>query len=78
LEALRKVVNGNEIPNSFGIPESFKKRKLEVIIIPLEEESSTRVELKKPGALEAFKRPEMIEKEKTAWEIAMRDKHENS
>lgn len=78
MEALRKVINGDEVPNSFGIPESFKKRKLEVIIIPLEEELINKVELKKPGALEAYKRPEMLEKEKTAWEIAMRHKHENS
>jgi hypothetical protein len=49
--ALRKVINGDEIPNSFGIPESFKKRKLEVIIIPLEEEWTNKGKLKKPVLL---------------------------
>jgi hypothetical protein len=32
----------------------------------------------KDGLLVTSLQPEMIEKEKTAWEIAMRDKHENS
>jgi len=78
MEVLRKVINGDEVPNSFGMPESFRKRKLEVIIIPLEEESINKIELKKPGALEAYKETKLKKKEKTAWEIAMRDKYENS
>jgi len=78
MEALRKVVDGTDLIKIIDVPESFKKKKLEVIIIPLDEESANQVELKRPGALKDYKREGLIEKEKTAWEIAVREKYENS
>jgi hypothetical protein len=78
MEALRKVVRGADLPNSFELPENFKRKKLEIIIIPLEEDSSEKKVLKKAGALSEFARPELIDSEKTAWEKAMREKYENS
>ena len=78
MEALRKVVSGIELPSSFDLPESFKKRKLEIIIIPIEEEDLTVKTLKKAGALGKYAKPELIDQEKSAWEKAVRDKYENS
>lgn len=78
MEALRKVIKGNELPASFEIPENFKRKKLEIIIIPLEEEPSLKKALKKEGALSEFARPDLIGSEKTAWEFALRGKHEIS
>lgn len=78
MEALRKVVRGAELPNSLNLPENFKRKKLEITIIPLEEETSGEKVLKKAGALSEFARPELIGSEKTAWEKAMRKKYENS
>lgn len=37
MQALRKVVNGSDLPSLFELPDNFKKRKLEVIIIPIDE-----------------------------------------
>ncbi|HEX9060986.1 MAG TPA: hypothetical protein VF941_12475 [Clostridia bacterium] len=78
MEALRKVVRGTDLPNSLELPESYKKKKLEIIIIPLEDDSANKRELKKAGALSEFAKPELIDIEKSAWEKAMREKHENS
>lgn len=78
MEALRKVVRGTELPNSLELPESFKRKKLEIIIIPIEDDSSTKKVLKKAGALSNFARPELIDSEKTAWEKAMKEKYEYS
>jgi len=78
MEALRKIVRGTDLPNSLELPERFKRKKLEIIIIPLEDESSEKKALKKAGALNEFARPELIDSEKTAWDKAMRGKHENS
>lgn len=78
MEALRKVVRGIELPNSLELPESFKRKKLEIIIIPIEDDSSIKKVLKKAGALSEFARSELVDLEKTAWEKAMREKYENS
>lgn len=78
MEALRKVVKGADLPESFELPENFKKKNLEVIIIPLEEESLNKNTLKKAGALSEYARPDLIDYEETAWEKAMREKYENS
>lgn len=78
MEALRKVVKGTDFPNSFGLPESFKKKKLEIIIIPLEDDYVSKKELKKAGALSEYAKPELIDYEKTAWEKAVSEKYEDS
>jgi|GEM_PF-2648327 hypothetical protein len=78
MEALRKVVRGIDLPNSLELPENFKSRKLEIIIIPLEDEAPNKKELKKLGALSEYAKPKLIDYEKTAWEKAMKEKYENS
>lgn len=78
MEALRKVIRGTELPNSFELPENFKTKMLEIIIIPLEDDSYNKKGLKSAGSLSEFARPELISSEKNAWEKAMREKHENS
>lgn len=78
MEALRKVVKGTDFPISFGLPESYKSKNLEIIIIPLDDDSIDKKELKKAGALSKYANPELIDYEKTAWETAVREKYENS
>ena len=78
MEALRKVIKGTDFPHMLELPENFKRKKLEIIIIPLEDDSSERKVLKKAGALSEFAKPELIDSEKSAWEKAMRKKYENS
>ena len=78
MEALRKVVRGADLSNALELPEKFKRKNLEIIIIPLEEDLPDKKVLKKAGALSRFAKPELIHSEKTAWEIAVREKHENS
>lgn len=78
METLRKVVRGSELPSSLELPESFKRRKLEIIIIPMEDDFFEKKALKKAGALSEFARPELIDLEKSAWERAMKEKYENS
>jgi hypothetical protein len=78
MEALRKMIDGADLFKVMDVPESFRKKKLEVIIIPLDEESHTRIELKKPGVFKDYLREGLMATEKDAWEIAMREKHENS
>jgi hypothetical protein len=72
MEALRKVVRGTDLPNSFELPENFRKKNLEIIIIPLEDNSVNKKDLKKAGSLSEYAKPELIEYEKTAWEKASR------
>ncbi|TYQ13211.1 UNVERIFIED_CONTAM: hypothetical protein Cloal_4273 [Acetivibrio alkalicellulosi] len=45
MEALRKVVNGADLPSIFELPENVKKRKLEVIIIPMNENEEIDLKL---------------------------------
>lgn len=78
MEVLRKIVRGTELPKSLELPDSYKRKKLEIIIIPIEDDSSEKKTLKEAGALSKYASPELINSEKTAWEAAMREKHENS
>lgn len=78
MEVLRKVVRGTDLPKSLELPDSYKRKKLEIIIIPMGEDSSERRTLKEAGALSKYASPELIDSEKIAWETAMREKHENS
>ena len=78
MEALRKVVKGTDLPHMLESPESFKRKKLEIIIIPLEDDPFERKELKQSGALSEYAKPELIHSERLAWEKPMREKHENS
>ena len=45
MEALRKVINGSDLPSMFELPDNFKKRKLEVIIIPIDENEEINAKL---------------------------------
>ncbi len=78
MEAVRKIVYGTDLPNSLELPENFKRKRLEIIIIPIEDDFSEKKELKKAGALSEFARPELIEMEKCPWEKAVSEKYENS
>ena len=77
MEALRKIVRGTDLPNMLELPENFKDKRVEVIIIPVDDEFQGKKGLKKAGALSEYAKPKMINCEKTAWEKAMREKHEN-
>ncbi len=78
MEAIKKIVNGAMISDFFNLPESFKTKQLEVIIIPVEDSAIITTGELKRGALSAYQDPAISEKEKQAWEMAVHEKYDNN
>ena len=68
MEFVRKVVNGTDLINVIDIPNSLVNRKVEIIVLPIEE-TPKKVKKKKSlaGFLSKYANPNLIEKEENIW-----------
>ena len=73
------IINSSELENIFNLPSEFKNRKVEVLVIPLNEErTEPNQEKSLYGILGKYKNNLLIKNEKNAWTIAVEEKYGNS
>jgi hypothetical protein len=76
---IRKITNSEELSKIIDLPDDLKNKKVEVIILPYEENTKTKKSHKSlQGSLKKYKNQELINEENTAWEKMVKDKYENS
>jgi hypothetical protein len=79
MEALRQIVDSEELQKIINLPDSFKNRKLELVVLPAGDEKTDEESPKRAkGFLNRYKNIELIKEEELAWEKAVLEKHGNS
>ena len=74
---IRKITNSEELSKIIDLPDDLKNKKVEVIILPYEENTKTKKSHKSlQGSLKKYKNQELINEENTAWEKMVKDKYE--
>lgn len=68
MEFIRKVVNGTDLINVIDMPKSLINKKVEILILPIEEKQK-KIKRKKSiaGFLAKYANPSLIEKEGDIW-----------
>ena len=81
MEFVRQVIDSNALDKIF-LPQNLKNRKVEIIILPVDEKEHLQKQVKKEksidefvGMLAKYKNPKLIHLEKSAWAQAMVDKY---
>lgn len=68
MEFVRKVVNGTDLINVIDIPSSLINRKVEILVLPIEEKQKKAKKKKSlAGFLAKYANPSLIEKEENIW-----------
>ncbi|TYO96929.1 hypothetical protein [Desulfallas thermosapovorans] len=79
---VRKVANSNILASIIDIPESLRNKKVEILILPYENEHGEagidQTPKRARGLLEQYKNKGLQALEDGAWAKAAVDKHENS
>ncbi|QEN05606.1 hypothetical protein EW093_13085 [Thiospirochaeta perfilievii] len=79
MEALRKIIESDELQKIIALPENFRHRKLELVILPASDANFIHEHKKSVrGLLSEFKNLDLIKLENTAWESAVVDKYGNN
>ena len=76
MEAIRKIVESSKLLSVMDLPESMRIGRLEIIVMPLIDESKPKESKKSmKGFLKDFADPSLVMKEKGAWERSVIDKY---
>lgn len=68
MEFIRKVVNGTDLINVIDMPNSLLNRKVEILVLPIEEnKKKTKKKKSFAGYLSKYANPSLIEKEEDVW-----------
>ncbi len=68
MEFVRKIVNGEDLKDIIEIPTSLINKRVEIIIIPLEENNKTNKKKKSlSGILSKYADTTLMEKEEKIW-----------
>lgn len=68
MEFVRKIVNSEDLKNIIEIPTSLINKKVELLIIPIEDTSKKKKKKKSlSGALSKYADIKLIEKEENIW-----------
>ncbi|WP_058309104.1 hypothetical protein [Gracilibacillus massiliensis] len=80
MDFLRLVKNSEDLVDFLDIPEELRRRKVEVIILPYQDNLEIAETEKKSlrGALSKYKNEQLQVKENNAWSKAVEEKYENS
>ena len=76
MDYIREVIDSDKLIGIFNIPEIFKHRTVEVLILPVEEKKSGIKKLR--GSLKKYSDSSLINREKEGWKLAVKSKHGNS
>jgi hypothetical protein len=78
---IRKVTNSDALKHIVDLPESLRNRDVELIILPLGDQSPSKQALSSShtarGALKQFANPDLLQHEQDAWEKGVQEKHEH-
>ncbi len=81
MQFIRKIANSDILSGIIEIPNSLKNRKVEILIFPFDDstegETLKRKDKSAKGTLTKYRNAELINQESSAWEAAMREKHEH-
>ena len=76
MDYLRQTVDSNILDKIFDLPSALRGRKVEVIILPVQEtQGNTAPKGSAYGCLRKYANPSLISKESAAWEQAMVNKY---
>lgn len=79
MEFIRKTVNSKELESLFDLPENLRNKKVEVIVLPIDENNRNNYEKKSLGGrLQKYANPSLIPLEQDAWSGSVVKKYENS
>ena len=68
MEFVRRVINGTDLMNIIDIPDSLINRKVEILVLPIEEkQKKTKKKKSMAGFLAKYANPSLIEKEENTW-----------
>lgn len=54
MEVIRKFIDANSLMSVMALPEAFRNRKLEVIVLPTEEEAVTQQKMDVPSIVQSL------------------------
>ena len=54
MEVIRKFIDANSLMSVMALPEAFRNRKLEVIVLPIEEEAVTQQKTDVPSIVQSL------------------------
>lgn len=79
---VRKVANSDILANIIDIPEALKNKKVEILILPIEDDSEEKKvithSVKAGGSLKKYSNIDLLSEEENIWEKVMKEKYENS
>lgn len=79
LNFVRAIANSNELVNIVNIPSHLRDKKVEIIILPLEDKEDVSKKTKSlRGVLSKYKDLKLIERESDAFREATVEKHEDN
>jgi len=82
MEAVRKIMNVSDLSPIINLPwQKNGNMQVEVIVFPFnveEKEQFSKVSKSMKGALKSYANPALIEQEKYAWEINVKEKYGNN
>ena len=78
MEYHRQTVDSDMLNGIFNLPQSLRNKKVEVIILPVENERVLTPKSSSAfGCLKKYANPALMQQEKGAWEQAMVEKYAN-
>ena len=76
MQAIREYQTVKDGKISLQLPDSFWGQEVEIIVLPLEDIDKKFTKKKSlRGCLSQYAKPEFMEKEKEAWQEAVKEKH---
>ena len=78
MDAIRKIVNADTLAPIIDLPWKSKDLQVEVIVMPLNEETAhrtTSIGKKLKGCLKEYANPALLEREQYAWENNITEKY---
>lgn len=79
MEYIRKIIDSEILETIINIPDELKHKRVEIIILPIENEVETdeksQKEKKLFGIFEEYANPYLINKEENAWRNAVSEKN---
>jgi hypothetical protein len=78
MEMIRKIMHAQQLSPIMHIPSQMQNSRVEVIILPvLEAKKSSRDTDNMKGYLKQYANPALIEQERDAWTINLKEKYGN-
>ncbi len=78
MQFFHKIVNSSLLENIINLPIEMKNKDVEIILRPIsKKDSAVENNTTLFGFLSNYQNDKMIENEKNAWEIAMKEKYGN-